>query len=358
MNVKPIVRIHSTMRAPDGGPFHRTSRRFGTCGPLPSEYWKRTEMLHIARIHETLHNSAPDSALTGQSAALAHGLDVLLPSIHIELAIRARHSRPRTRIGIRGHGFAPSTVTRRRRNLPKSAYCQTHCGRSLTIEATIIEFGREPNLYSAMVTIESAVRHLIKADRNNRPKTYRRFKQLLKRLNRLADTYYDPRYRHRIKSRLALVSPWSESPGETISRLRLQEAGLPDCKQQHRIVTDNSVFYADFCLPDKGLVIEFDGQVKYKQAPADSPVATPLQRPPDPFKAQEQREDKIRKQFPLIIRLTWADLWDDHIRNLLHMLFPTQLREPPRRRGNFNWYTAKRDRIHELPGDFDYQKAG
>lgn len=315
-------------------------------------------MIHIARIHETLHNSAPDSALTGQSAALAHGLDVLLPSIHIELAIRAPHSRPRTRIGIRGQGLAPSTVTRRRRNLPKSAYCRTRYGNSLTIEATIIEFAREPNLYSAMVTIESAVRRLIKPDRNNRKKTKRRLERLLRHLNELATAYPDPRYRHLIKSRLALISPWSESPGETISRLRLQEAGLPDCTQQHRIITDHSVFYADFCLPDQGLVIEFDGQVKYKQAQMETPVATPLQRPPDPFKAQEQRENEIRKQFPLIIRLTWADLWDEYISNLFQMLLPALLREPPRPRFDFNWYTAQRDRVHELPGDFDYQRAG
>ncbi|MDO5719345.1 MAG: hypothetical protein Q4P05_01260 [Actinomycetaceae bacterium] len=123
-------------------------------------------------------------------------------------------------------------------------------------------------------------------------------------------------------------------------------------------MADNSVFYADFCLPEKGLVIEFDGQVKYKQAPAESPLSTPLRRVPDPFKAQQQREAKIRKQFPLIVRLTWADLWDEHIRNLVRMLFPKQLREPPKQSVNFNWYTAKRDRIHEIPGDFTLRKAG
>jgi very-short-patch-repair endonuclease len=95
------------------------------------------------------------------------------------------------------------------------------------------------------------------------------------------------------------ASPTAESGGESLSRLVLEDLGhrvVP----QHRIVRSDGAFVArvDFWLPELGVVVEFDGMVKY--AGADGPAA---------LAAEKRREDAIRRLGYGVARLVWADLF-------------------------------------------------
>lgn len=341
------------------GPLQRTSRRFALFGPLPTTYWDRAIAVHLARVRETLNNSAPDSALTLQSAALAYGLDVLLPTIDIQLVITCKHSRPKTRIGIRGQGFAPSTVRRSRRNYPPSAFRQTKYGKALDLPHLIIEYLGYEDIVSAFVTVESAVRRIIQPDRTDRSGTMRRFQALKRYLRNLIRHLSDRRYTKRMLENLELISPWSESAGETVAKLRMYEAGLPSAVQQQPITTSSATYFADFCFQSDGIVVEFDGLIKYKESNPHAPATTPLRILDNVVQAQARRELAIKAFFPTVIRITWAQLWDLRVFMLLRQLLnPQTLKEPIQLNSTFNWYTRERARIHEESDDYSFNRLG
>ncbi|MDO5729835.1 MAG: hypothetical protein Q4P71_09470 [Actinomycetaceae bacterium] len=348
-----IVRLNQHMFPSGPGPLQRTSRRFALFGQLPMTYWDRAIAVQLARIRETINNSAPDSALSLQSAALAHGLDVLLPTIDIQLVITCTHSRPQTRIGIRGQGFAPSVVRRSRRRYPPSAFAQTEYGKALDLPYLIIEYLAYEDIVPALVTIESAVRKIVQPDRRDRKGTVRRFRKLTRLLRNIITRLKDRRYTKRMLKNLELVSPWSESAGETITKLRMLEAGLPRAIQQQQISTSSATYFADFCFPCERIVVEFDGLVKYREAHPHAPTSTPLRILEDVKRALDQRERDIKVAFPTIVRITWAQLWDLRVFILLRRLLnPKSLAEPLKLNSNFDWYTYKRTRIHEESEDY------
>lgn len=95
-----------------------------------------------------------------------------------------------------------------------------------------------------------------------------------------------------------LTSGLSESPGESWTRLVLAGFGL-EARQQVEIHDDHGRFVArvDFLLPELGVVVEFDGRIKY--AGADGREA---------LVREKRREDALRALGYRVVRLTWADL--------------------------------------------------
>ncbi|MBP2210272.1 hypothetical protein JOJ87_000616 [Rhodococcus ruber] len=89
----------------------------------------------------------------------------------------------------------------------------------------------------------------------------------------------------------------SESPGESLSRLRLRDAGLPAPVLQRTIHTPGGVFVArvDFFWEQWGLVGEFDGMVKYGTV--------------DDVRAEKHREDALRDLGLQVVRWTWPELF-------------------------------------------------
>lgn len=62
-----------------------------------------------------------------------------------------------------------------------------------------------------------------------------------------------------------LFDPRSESPGESVSRVRLHEDGLPEPELQQEIYDGDGRFVArvDFCWKAQRTIGEFDGKIKY-----------------------------------------------------------------------------------------------
>ncbi|TLG03480.1 hypothetical protein FEK35_21300 [Nocardia cyriacigeorgica] len=97
----------------------------------------------------------------------------------------------------------------------------------------------------------------------------------------------------------------SESPGESLSRIVIDRAGLPRPEQQATVLDDRGRFVArvDFLFPDRGVIGEFDGMVKYRtgRRPSEETVI-----------AEKVREDALRSLGWLVVRWTWSDLTRPH----------------------------------------------
>lgn len=98
---------------------------------------------------------------------------------------------------------------------------------------------------------------------------------------------------------VAQASATAESPGESLTRLVLIDLGYVVIPQ-FRIVHDGGrvVARVDFYLPQLGVVVEFDGRVKYEGHDGAAALA-----------AEKQREDGIRALGYGMARLVWADLF-------------------------------------------------
>ncbi|WP_421083048.1 hypothetical protein [Rothia nasimurium] len=95
-----------------------------------------------------------------------------------------------------------------------------------------------------------------------------------------------------------MISPLSESPGESLLRLFLLRCGLPAPIEQYEIGVYGNQFRADFAWPELGLIVEFDGQVKY----------TNFGDREDVFGRQNEREALLRGQGWDVVRVTWEEL--------------------------------------------------
>jgi hypothetical protein len=111
----------------------------------------------------------------------------------------------------------------------------------------------------------------------------------------------------RARRALARAEPLTESVGESRTRLLLHSMPeLPEVTPQHRFVDESGLIWAvaDFLVGDD-LVVEFDGRLKYR---ADDGATT--REVEEIVWKEKQREDRIRRQGKVVVRLIWSDL--DH----------------------------------------------
>lgn len=98
----------------------------------------------------------------------------------------------------------------------------------------------------------------------------------------------------------------SESPGESLSRVRMDAAGVPAPELQLEIRNEAGAFLArvDFGWEELGIVGEFDGAVKYGR------LLKPGQSVADVVEAEKLREQALIEQGWIVIRWTWKELWN------------------------------------------------
>lgn len=97
---------------------------------------------------------------------------------------------------------------------------------------------------------------------------------------------------------IAFLDGRSESPGESLSRLRMEQIGMPAPSLQEVVHTPEGEFVArtDFHWKEHRIVGEFDGMGKYG---GDGP---------DVLRREKLREDALRDLGFHVIRWTWAEL--------------------------------------------------
>jgi hypothetical protein len=101
----------------------------------------------------------------------------------------------------------------------------------------------------------------------------------------------------------------SESPGESVSRVRMHLDGLPAPELQQEIHGPDGRVIArvDFLWRERRLVGEFDGRVKYGR------LLRPGQSAEDVLFEEKLREDRIRDEDYGVVRWTWPDLQERYL---------------------------------------------
>ncbi len=101
----------------------------------------------------------------------------------------------------------------------------------------------------------------------------------------------------------------SESVGESVSRVRVCEDGLPGPVPQRQIYDHRGTMIArvDFCWERFRTIGEFDGKSKYGK------LLKPGQQPADVLFAEKLREDALRDAGWQVVRWIWADLYRRHV---------------------------------------------
>ncbi|ARC56508.1 hypothetical protein AS850_05400 [Frondihabitans sp. 762G35] len=112
------------------------------------------------------------------------------------------------------------------------------------------------------------------------------------------------RNRKRARRAIDFATPLAESPGESLSRLVIAEAGLEPPHLQHAFSTHRGRFVVDFWWPAVGDVGEFDGETKYLESDrwsGRSAAKTVLR--------EKYREDAIRgvPGVRAFVRWSWRD---------------------------------------------------
>jgi very-short-patch-repair endonuclease len=92
----------------------------------------------------------------------------------------------------------------------------------------------------------------------------------------------------------------AESPGETLVRLAILRAGLPEPELQIDVTTPSGTFRLDLGWSRFMLAIEFDGFVKYANPNAGTAA--------EALFAEKRRQDALEEAGWKVLRFTWPDL--------------------------------------------------
>ncbi|MEE2033821.1 type IV toxin-antitoxin system AbiEi family antitoxin domain-containing protein [Rhodococcus chondri] len=97
----------------------------------------------------------------------------------------------------------------------------------------------------------------------------------------------------------AFLDGRSESPGESLSRVRMHQARMPAPALQKELRTPDGYFVArtDFFWEDPGIIGEFDGMGKYDTGGIEA------------VRTEKRREDALRDLGFEVIRWTWPELF-------------------------------------------------
>jgi len=236
----------------------------------PSE---RRRSVHRRQLHAVMNSRRRGSvAASHQSAVLLHGLpDWGLPLDEVHINRLDDHGAGRS-IGVREHvGKVPAEDL----TLVDGRF-------ATTVPRAVVETACIASFEAAVVVADAAARiHRISAE-------------VWARL--LTTVEFWPGS-PTARAAFAFMNPLSESVGESRLRILMENHGLPKPELQVEF-HDAQGFVArvDFHFPAYGVVVEFDGMVKYADASAQVLIQ------------EKVREDRLRALGLQVIRATWADL--------------------------------------------------
>lgn len=108
---------------------------------------------------------------------------------------------------------------------------------------------------------------------------------------------------NQLRSVAAFASPLAESPGESFSRVRMAQNGIPQPLLQYEVYDGELlVGRTDFAWPELGILGEFDGKIKYGD------LLRPGETPQQALFREKRREDALRQLGWQMARWCWDDL--------------------------------------------------
>lgn len=169
-----------------------------------------------------------------------------------------------------------------------------------TLARTVVDLARGMSAFKSVPIGDAALRHGLDGD------------ELAEALARCRG------WRGIIRARraVAFLDPRSESVGESCSRVRMAEVGLPAPELQVKVFDDHGylVGRTDFGWLDRRTLGEFDGATKY------GPLRRSDQTAEDVVLAEKDREDALRDEGFQVVRWRWDALKDPTIlrRKIMH----------------------------------------
>jgi hypothetical protein len=159
-----------------------------------------------------------------------------------------------------------------------------------TLERTLLDLAATEPFDEAVVALDWALGQGIRKER----------------LREVLDEWDPARGRRRIEAVIEHADGAAGSPGESLSRVQILDAGLPaPVLQQPFHDRLGLIGYVDFWWPEFGLIGEFDGLQKYREADLLAG-----RTPGQVVVAEKLREDRLRAAHlhPRVHRWTWATL--------------------------------------------------
>lgn len=250
--------------------------RRGAYGPpepgcSPEERHRRLVLATVAQLRA-------EATVSHVSAAVLHRLPVWSETLS-----RVHLTRPR-----RGGGKLRTLVELHASELAPGETVLLDGIAVTSLARTVVDLGRTLTLEQAVAAADAALRQGVPAD------------ELVEVLARCPGWPGVGRAR-RV---LALMDGRSESAGESVSRIRLWQDGLPTPELQLvvRGAGGAVVGRADFGWEEQRTLGEFDGRVKYGR------LLRPGQSVEDVVHQEKLREDALRDLGWQVVRWTWADL--------------------------------------------------
>ena len=234
--------------------------------------WDRAAWLHIRTAKAVYRRLSGRAVVSHQSALLLHGVRIS------ELDLRRVHL---TRTS--GSGRSEGAVCQHAPRPPVHEWADVDGVRTTDGARAVVETIRATDYPVAVSVVDQALRRRIAT------------------VEQLADalTLFVNRPGISTATRAVRVGDSrAESVGESRLRVLLADLGLPTPILQAEIRDGNGALVArvDFLLDDWGVVIEFDGAVKYADGGREALVA------------EKQREDRLRDLGYQVVRVSWADL--------------------------------------------------
>lgn len=256
------------------------------------------EHRHLLLVRATAPSIRPPIVISHRSAAAVHGLPFVgTPPAKVEVS-DPRRDRTGTSAFLHVHaGGLPDGAGDRWSGLPPTRTIDLGGTTTTSLVQTLVDVAATALLLDVVPMIDAALHH-------------RRL------LPDMLASELETRWRKgHAKAALAIAmgSALSESPAESVCRVRFRQVGAPEPEQQHVFARHGErTAVVDFWFPAQGVVVEVDGRSKYSDDPGRSTA--------DAHWQEKRREDFIRS-FPevrFVVRLSWADLMDpDRVRTAL-----------------------------------------
>lgn len=259
-----------------------------TTGASRAERARAAEAAHLLRLDALLRSYGTKVGASHRSAALVWGLPVL-----------------GTRVGDRVHlSYRRKDATSRRHDSFTIHRCQhddaftRHEGRAVVVPPlAVIGTAMVGGLKSGLVAADGALQAGLT--------THAELSDWIARLERHPGLSV-------ARAVLEHADGSAESAGESLLRLVLVRLGVRFETQHWIRVSDGRYYRVDFYLPDHGVVLEFDGLVKYEAAGGTGTAGRTGGRTGglagNPLAAEKSREDAIRADGFGVGRVVWGDL--------------------------------------------------
>lgn len=161
---------------------------------------------------------------------------------------------------------------------------------------------------------ESYLAGLVTADSALRAAGHRGAGDGARELLTMAEALRLRRGARRVERVATFANGHSESAGESWTRVVLADLGVEHPELQVDI-TDDGLWLArvDFCWPSRRIVLEFDGEKKYR-----APMRGPSRSAEDVVIDEKKREDRLRAAGWTVLRIVWDDLREpERLRRML-----------------------------------------